>query len=61
MVLSKRAWRWFLIFLFLDGSATSVEVEEHLYRLANEMGITIVTTSQVSISYSFLLCCFPSS
>ncbi|XXG73583.1 hypothetical protein AAC387_Pa07g2478 [Persea americana] len=27
-------------------NATSVEVEEHLYRLANEMGITIVTTSQ---------------
>ncbi|RWR85308.1 ABC transporter-like protein [Cinnamomum micranthum f. kanehirae] len=27
-------------------NATSVEVEEHLYRLANEMGITVVTTSQ---------------
>ncbi|KAK1277761.1 ABC transporter D family member 1 [Acorus gramineus] len=27
-------------------NATSVDVEEHLYRLANEMGITVVTTSQ---------------
>ncbi|XP_058091212.1 ABC transporter D family member 1 isoform X2 [Magnolia sinica] len=27
-------------------NATSVDVEEHLYRLAKEMGITVVTTSQ---------------
>lgn len=27
-------------------NATSVDVEEHLYRLANEMGITVVTSSQ---------------
>ncbi|XP_010277351.1 PREDICTED: ABC transporter D family member 1 [Nelumbo nucifera] len=27
-------------------NATSVDVEEHLYKLANEMGITVVTTSQ---------------
>ncbi|KAK1294460.1 ABC transporter D family member 1 [Acorus calamus] len=27
-------------------NATSVDVEEHLYRLANEMGITVVTISQ---------------
>ena len=31
-----------------NGSATSVDVEEHLYRLAKEMGITVVTSSQVS-------------
>ena len=31
-----------------NGSATSVDVEEHLYRLAKEMGITLVTSSQVS-------------
>ncbi|OVA14380.1 ABC transporter-like [Macleaya cordata] len=27
-------------------NATSIDVEEHLYRLANEMGITVVTSSQ---------------
>ncbi|OAY82490.1 ABC transporter D family member 1 [Ananas comosus] len=27
-------------------NATSVDVEEHLYRLANEMGITVITSSQ---------------
>lgn len=27
-------------------NATSVDVEEHLYRLANDMGITVVTSSQ---------------
>jgi len=30
------------------GSATSVDVEEHLYGLAKDMGITVVTSSQVS-------------
>ena len=30
-------------------SATSVDVEEHLYRLATSMGITEITSSQVSI------------
>ena len=29
-------------------SATSVDVEEHLYRLATNMGITVITSSQVS-------------
>ena len=33
----------------LDCSATSVDVEEHLYRLATSMGITVITSSQVSI------------
>lgn len=28
-------------------SATSVDVEEHLYRLARDMGITVITSSQV--------------
>lgn len=32
-------------------SATSVDVEEHLYRLANDMGITVVTSSQVNIGF----------
>ncbi|KAG1331147.1 ABC transporter D family member 1-like [Cocos nucifera] len=27
-------------------NATSVDIEEHLYRLANEMGITVITSSQ---------------
>ncbi|KAG6529361.1 hypothetical protein ZIOFF_011558 [Zingiber officinale] len=27
-------------------NATSVDVEEHLYKLANEMGITVITSSQ---------------
>lgn len=35
--------------LLLDCSATSVDVEEHLYRLATSMGITVITSSQVSI------------
>jgi len=34
---------------YIDGSATSVDVEEHLYGLANKMGITVVTSSQVRI------------
>ena len=33
----------------LGCSATSVDVEEHLYRLATSMGITVITSSQVSI------------
>lgn len=33
-----------------DGSATSVDVEEHLYGLAKDMGITVVTSSQVRLS-----------
>jgi hypothetical protein len=32
----------------LGGSATSVDVEEQLYRLASDMGITFITSSQVS-------------
>jgi hypothetical protein len=36
-------------FLLDDCSATSVDVEEHLYRLATSMGITVITSSQVSI------------
>nr|CAB3498439.1 unnamed protein product [Digitaria exilis] len=28
------------------GCATSVDVEEHLYRLATNMGITVITSSQ---------------
>lgn len=35
--------------LKIIGSATSVDVEEHLYRLARDMGITFVTSSQVSL------------
>ncbi|RZR99234.1 hypothetical protein BHM03_00028736 [Ensete ventricosum] len=31
---------------FTCYSATSVDVEEHLYRLANDMGITVITSSQ---------------
>lgn len=40
---------WFSLFppLLID-SATSVDVEEQLYRLAKDMGITFVTSSQVS-------------
>jgi len=34
--------------LSFGGSATSVDVEEQLYRLAKDMGITFVTSSQVS-------------
>lgn len=30
-------------------SATSVDVEEHLYKIATSMGITVITSSQVSI------------
>lgn len=37
---------------FLIDSATSIDVEEHLYNLANELGITVITSSQV--------CGFPS-
>lgn len=33
-------------------SATSVDVEEHLYRLAKEKGITVLTSSQVRITDS---------
>lgn len=33
---------------FFCDSATSVDVEEHLYKLANEMGITVITSSQVT-------------
>lgn len=40
--------------LFLNYSATSVDVEEHLYRLANEMGITVITSSQVSFLSFYL-------
>jgi hypothetical protein len=37
-------------------SATSVDVEEHLYRIATDMGITVVTSSQVSNSiHQFIL------
>ncbi|KAL1366138.1 ABC transporter D family member 1 isoform X2 [Arachis ipaensis] len=32
-------------------NATSVDVEEHLYGLAKDMGITVVTSSQVRLSY----------
>lgn len=32
-----------------DGSATSVDVEEHLYGLAKKMEITFITSSQVSL------------
>lgn len=42
-------------FIFPIISATSVDVEEHLYQLANKMGITVVTTSQVSNQAHF--CC----
>ena len=35
-------------YYFSNDSATSVDVEEHLYRLAKDMGITVVTSSQVS-------------
>jgi len=47
-------------------SATSVDVEEHLYRLATNMGITVITSSQVSIHHTLLIsswqfpCCSPS-
>lgn len=34
-------------------SATSVDVEEHLYRLATNMGITVITSSQVSVTILF--------
>jgi hypothetical protein len=37
-------------FIVIYCSATSVDVEEHLYRLATNMGITVITSSQVSIS-----------
>jgi hypothetical protein len=33
----------------LDCSATNVDLEEHLYRLATRMGIAVITSSQVSI------------
>lgn len=33
------------------GSATSVDVEEHLYQLAADMGITVVTSSQVTTNF----------
>ena len=36
------------------GSATSVDVEEHLYGLAKDMGITVVTSSQVSWLYKYI-------
>ncbi|VAH12465.1 unnamed protein product [Triticum turgidum subsp. durum] len=32
-------------------SATSVDVEEHLYRLATNMGITVITSSQGLLLY----------
>ena len=37
-------------------SATSVDVEEHLYRIAKELGITVITSSQVieSITCSYV-------
>ncbi|KAK6925519.1 ABC transporter-like, ATP-binding domain [Dillenia turbinata] len=35
-----------LILFFMDDSATSVDVEEHLYKLATDMGITVITSSQ---------------
>lgn len=31
----------------MTDSATSVDVEEHLYTLATDLGITVVTSSQV--------------
>ncbi|KAK3043008.1 hypothetical protein RJ639_000985, partial [Escallonia herrerae] len=31
-------------------NATSVDVEEHLYRLANRLGITVITSSQISLA-----------
>lgn len=34
---------------FLTDSATSVDVEEHLYKLASNLGITVVTSSQVCV------------
>ncbi|RWW78649.1 hypothetical protein BHE74_00013119, partial [Ensete ventricosum] len=34
---------------FTCYSATSVDVEEHLYRLANDMGITVITSSQLPL------------
>lgn len=34
-------------------SATSVDVEEHLYGLAKDMGITFVTSSQVSMNVNY--------
>lgn len=37
-----------VLILLENGSATSVDVEEHLYKLAKDMGITVVTSSQVS-------------
>ena len=40
---------FFSSFFFFLCSATSVDVEEHLYRLATGMGITVVTSSQVSL------------
>ena len=43
------AWLSYYLFTLLY-SATSVDVEEHLYQLATEMGITFITSSQVNIS-----------
>lgn len=40
-------------YIFLT-SATSVDVEEHLYKVAKSMGITVVTSSQVG-GFSFLI------
>lgn len=43
-------------------SATSVDVEEHLYRLAKEAGITVVTSSQVCfMSHFFIGILWPST
>lgn len=38
------------IVLLSNCSATSVDVEEHLYRLAKDSGITVVTSSQVCMA-----------
>lgn len=37
-------------------SATSVDVEEHLYKLANNSGITVITSSQVENLSVLTLC-----
>jgi hypothetical protein len=39
---------WVLKFV-LDCSATTVDVEEHMYRLATNMGTPVVTSSQVIV------------
>lgn len=45
----------FLSFAIFIHSATSVDVEEHLYRLATNSGITVITSSQVCRAANWLI------